>query len=296
MNEPALTINELSKNFDGHVALDHASMQVPRGSIYGFIGQNGAGKSTTLKTVMGLIKADRGEVNVLGENAWGLPVATKAKIAYVPEVSFHFSWLSIEGMMDYVGQFYPHWNKKQALDLLDAIHLDPNKSIKSLSLGQTRSVSIIIGLACNAELLILDEPSGNLDVVARRLFQQVLLDYARAGDKTIVLSSHVLTDLERVVDHVGIIHRGKMLVEDELDNLKENLRYLHLIYSASPPEHFDIPGIVHIERFNNEARLAVANLTSEELNQYRCTQNAQIDIQPMSLEEIFVAYATGQAA
>jgi len=294
MSENAIEIRDLYKGYTkDEPVLKGLSMTVPTGSIYGFIGKNGTGKSTTLNTIMGLLKADAGAVSILGQNAWGLPVATKRRIAFVAETSFHFNWLTVQESLDYVAQFYSTWEANKATELLSALEIQPHKKISALSLGQTRSISLIGALCCNPDLLVLDEPSGNLDVVARRLFQQYLLDFAQQPGKTVLLSSHVLTDLERVVDRVGILRDGKIIMEDDLDNLKENTRHLRLLYTDEVPNHFDIPNIVHTEYFKNEVRLTVHNLNEHELGSYRCLQNAKVEVQEMSLEDIFVSYSLG---
>lgn len=296
MSGNAVEIDELYKGYaQDELVLKGLSMRVPTGSIYGFIGQNGSGKSTTLNTLMGLLQPQDGRVKILNDNAWGISAATKARIAYVPEVSFHFSWLTVREMMNFVAQFYPSWNPREADELLAAIELPADKKINSLSLGQSRSVSIITALSCNPDLLILDEPAGNLDVVARRLFQQHIIDFARQEGKSVLLSSHVLTDLERVIDRVGIIRGGKIIVEDELDNLKERLTYLRLIYNGEPPKEIDVPNTIHTERYKNEVRLTVDGCDEQQLRHYPSLAQARIEVQTMSLEEIFVAYSSSAA-
>lgn len=225
----AIEVSGLSKSYDNKInALSGFSMQVPMGSIYGFIGQNGAGKSTAIKALMGLIKADAGSVKVLGEDAWGVSVATKMRIGYMPEISFHFSWMKIQQMINYVAKFYPQWSQETAINLMQSLELSPDRKVSELSLGQTRAVSFIIALSSQPDLLILDEPSANLDVIARRKFLHHVLEFSRGEGKTVMLSSHILTDLEKVVDHIGIIKKGNMVLEENLDSVKERVTQLHL--------------------------------------------------------------------
>ena len=297
MPDNAIEIRNLYKGYDRHdPVLKGLSMTVPKGSIYGFIGQNGTGKSTTLNTLMGLLKADSGTVQMLGENSWGISAETKTHIAYVSEVSFHFSWLNVQQSLDYVAQFYPNWDREKAVELLSALKIQTNKKVTSLSLGQTRAVSLIAALCCNPDLLILDEPAGNLDVVARRLFQQYILDFAQQEGKTVLLSSHVLTDLERVVDRIGIIRDGKIIVEDELDTLKEQTRKIRLVYESTPPVNFDVPNLIQVETNKNEVRLIVSSLDEGLLPQYRCISGAKVEVRSMGLEDIFVAYSLAEVS
>lgn len=292
MSKNAIEIKDLQKGYSKDKAvLNGLDMNIPEGSIYGFIGRNGAGKSTTLNTLMGLLKPWSGRVEILGEDPWGLPVSTKRRIAYVPEVSFHFQWLNVMESLAYIAQFYPEWKQALAEEMLNALDISPDKKITELSLGQTRSVSIIAAICCNPDLLILDEPSGNLDVIARRLFQNYIIDFMRQDNKTVLISSHVLTDLERIIDNIGIIRNGRMIVEGELDSLKEKTHKLRLVYDDEPPRDFDIPDIISKEYFASEVRIVLSGLDEERLPSYQCIARARkVEIQPMSLEDIFVAY------
>ncbi len=292
MSKNAIEIEGLHKGYRGEKAvLNGLDMNVPEGSIYGFIGRNGAGKSTTLNTLMGLLKPWSGSVKILGDASWELPVPTKRRIAYVPETSFHFPWLTVSESLSYIAQYYPGWKQAKANEMLNALDISPDKTVTDLSLGQSRSVSIIAALCCNPDLLILDEPSGNLDVIARRLFQNYIIDFMRQENKTVLISSHILTDLERVIDNIGIIRNGGMIVEDELDSLKEKTCKLRLVYDDEPPRDFDIPNIMSRESFAGEVRIVLSNLEKEALPSYQCIAGARkVEIQPMSLEDIFVAY------
>lgn len=292
MTKNAIEVKNLHKGYSKDEAvLNGLNMNIPEGSIYGFIGRNGAGKSTTLNTLMGLLKPWSGRVRILGEDPWGLPVAAKRRIAYVPEVSYHFPWLNVRESLAYIAQFYPGWKQALSEEMLDALDISYDKKIKDLSLGQTRSVSIIAGICCNPDLLILDEPSGNLDVIARRLFQNYIIDFMRQGNKTVLMSSHILTDLERIIDYIGIIRNGRMIVEGELDTLKEKIHKLRLVYDNEPPGDFDIPNILSCEHFVSEVRIVLTDLDEETLPSYQCIAGARkVEIQPMSLEDIFVAY------
>lgn len=293
MSKNAIEIKDLHKGYRrGETVLNGLNMNVPEGSVYGFIGRNGTGKSTTLNTLMGLLKPWSGRVKILGEEPWGLPVSTKRRIAYAPEVSFHFSWLNVRESLAYIAQFYPDWKQVKAEEMLDALDISLNKKIMELSLGQTRSVSIIAAICCNPDLLILDEPSGNLDVIARRLFQNYIIDFMRQENKTVLISSHILTDLERIIDNIGIIRNGRMIVEDELDSLKEKTHKLRLVYDNEPPRDFDIPNIISRESFANEVQIVLSDLDKEALPSCQCIAQARkVEIQPMSLEDIFVAYS-----
>jgi ABC-2 type transport system ATP-binding protein len=298
MSKNAIEIKDLHKGYrKGETVLNGFDMTVPEGSVYGLIGRNGAGKSTTLNTLMGLLKPWSGSVNILGEASWGVSVSTKRRIAYAPEVSFHFSWLkwlNVRESLAYIAQFYPDWKQAKADEMLDALDISPDRMVKDLSLGQTRSVSIIAAICCNPDLLILDEPSGNLDVIVRRLFQSYIIDFIRQENKTVLISSHILTDLEKVIDYIGIIRNGRMIVEDELDSLKEKTHKLRLIYDTEPPRDFDIPNIISQECFAGEAQIVLSDLDKEALPSYPCVVGARkVEIQPMSLEDIFVAYSMG---
>jgi ABC-2 type transport system ATP-binding protein len=293
MGKNAIEIKDLHKGYhEGEAVLNGLDMTVPEGSVYGLIGRNGAGKSTTLNTLMGMLKPWSGSVTILGGASWGVSVSTKRRITYAAEESFHYPWLTAGEALAYIAQFYPGWNQAKADEMLDALDISPDKRVKGLSLGQSRSVSLIAAICCNPDLLILDEPSGNLDVIVRRQFQQFILDFMRQENKTVLISSHILTDLERVIDHIGIIRNGRMIVEGELDSLKEKTHKLRLVYDNEPPRDFNIPNVISQECFAGEAQIVLSDLDKEALSSYPCVAGARkFEIQPMSLEDIFVAYA-----
>ena len=295
MSKNVIKIKGLCKGYSrGEAVLKGLDMTVPEGSVYGLIGRNGAGKSTTLKTLMGMLKPWSGSVNILGETSWGVSVATKRRITHAAEESFHYPWLTVREALAYIAQFYPGWKQAKADEMLDSLDITPDKQVGGLSLGQSRSLSLIAAICCNPDLLILDEPSGNLDVIVRRLFQQFILEFMRQENKTVLISSHILTDLERVIDHIGIIRNGRMIAEDELDSLKEKTHKLRLVYDNEPPRDFDIPNVISQECSAGEARIVLSDLDKEALPSYQCIAGARkVEIQPMSLEDIFVAYAMG---
>lgn len=219
---------DLHKGYGNKQVLQGIDLCMRPGEVLGLIGRNGAGKSTLIRCLLGLSESDQGSATVFGEKAYSMSDATKARLAYVPQQPSSLGWLRVQDMLNFVGRFYPRWNPALVDKLVDRWELDRNQSMAKLSPGERQRLALIRALAAQPDLLVLDEPAAALDPVARRdLLREIAV---QAGDigTTVLFSSHILSDLERVASHVAFIDRGKMLVEGELDGLKERYGRLHV--------------------------------------------------------------------
>ena len=199
----------VSRSFDRTVVVQDLNLRVRRGSIYGLLGRNGAGKTTAIKMLVGLIWPHSGQIKVNGVEPAHFTVADRWKIGYVSERQILNPFMRVNVLIKFTASFYPDWDFALCDRLLQRFKIDPSKRIRALSLGTSRQVAFVLALAQRPDLLILDEPAANLDVVARRDFLDEMLQLLREENKTVLLSSHILSDVERVADEIGIMAGGQ---------------------------------------------------------------------------------------
>src|SRR4051794_17525083 len=204
-----LILSGLLKRYGRKLVLGGVDLTIPTGSVTGLLAKNGEGKTTLIKAALGLIKTDAGEARVLGERPRELSADAKARIGYVPQVVTLYPWMRPKQLLSYTAAFYPDWNQRLAEQLLRDWRVDPETKVGALSVGTLQKLSIILAMAHEPELMILDEPAAALDPQARRDFLKALLDVAADGRRTILFSTHITSDLERVADSVAILRGGR---------------------------------------------------------------------------------------
>jgi ABC-2 type transport system ATP-binding protein len=197
---------------------------LPRGAVYGLVGANGAGKTTLIRHVLGLLRAESGSVRVFGFDPVADPVAVLSRIGYLSEENDLPGWMRVDELMRYSRAFYPAWDQGYAEELRQAFALDPRAKIKHLSKGQKARAGLLIALAHRPELLVLDEPSSGLDPIVRRDILGAILRTIAAEGRTVLFSSHLLEEVERVADHVTMISQGRIALSAPLHALKESHR------------------------------------------------------------------------
>jgi ABC-2 type transport system ATP-binding protein len=239
-----LCATALEKRYDGRTVLAGVSLQVEPGSVLGLIGRNGAGKSTLIRALLGLIEVDGGHADVWGAPALRMHDAAKARIGYVPQQPEALAWLEVGQMLDLVGRFYPRWDAAYVRQTLDRWELQPNRLLGKLSPGERQRVALIRALASCPDLLVLDEPAAALDPVARRdLLREIALRAGESGT-TVLFSTHIVSDLERVASHIAFLHQGRLLLDSELDALKERHVRLRVPAGVAPQLAGMVPGEV----------------------------------------------------
>jgi ABC-2 type transport system ATP-binding protein len=236
---PPLAAQGVTHCYEGSNVLIGVDMVLAPGSVLGLIGRNGAGKSTLIRAMLGLLQPLAGSAFVFGEPALKLSDLVKERIAYVPQQPEALAWLTAQQMLDYVGRFYPRWDTTFARNTIERWHIPPNKVMAKLSPGERQRVDLIRALASQPDLLVLDEPAAALDPVARReLLREIALRAGESGT-TVLFSTHIVSDLERVASEVAFLHQGKLLMRCSLDETKERYARLWLPapMSVAAPAH-----------------------------------------------------------
>ena len=280
--------DQVCRSFQDTMALNNFTMRVPRGSIYGFLGRNGSGKTTAIKILAGLIKPTSGSVQVLGRIPFEFTPEDRQKIGYVSEKQILPANFKVGKLIAFCAQFYPQWDHDLVRRLLERFRINPRQKISVLSQGTQRQVAFILALAQKPELLILDEPASTLDVVARREFLDEILELIRQEDRTVLISSHILSDIERVADHIGILVDGTLKISEPLDELADTVKQIRFHSFSRSPMQISMPDTFRSAR--SEKEMLVTARIKDEAQVTRVAQEAgaQYEILDLPLEDIFV--------
>ena len=288
-SEPVVEIKALTRRFGAKTALDDISITLPRGTVFGLVGANGAGKTTLIKHILGLLKAKAGTVRVFGRDPVADPAAVLGRIGYVSEEHDLPGWMSVWELMRYTRAFYPQWDPVYAEELRGRFDLDPAAKIKNLSKGQRARAGLIAALAYRPDLLVLDEPSAGLDPIVRRDILEAIIRAIADEGRTVLFSSHLLNEVERVSDHVTMINNGKIVFSAPLDDIKATHRFLTLRFEQARSLPPPLAGVLSWEGAGHEWT-AVYHGQSGDLQAAAATCGAQVlDKRVPSLDEIFVA-------
>ena len=241
-----IQVEQVVKEFEGFRALDEISLHVKKGAIYGLVGPNGAGKSTIMRLITGVYKSDQGSVKIDGEPVWE-NVNAKSKFAYIPDDFFYFYNASTLEMKKFYEGIYKTFDEKLFYRLQECFaNIDPKKSIRRLSKGMQKQVAFWLSVSCRPQLLILDEPVDGLDPVMRRQVWSIIMSEVSEQETTILVSSHNLRELEDVCDHVGIMNKGKIIVERSLNELQNNVSKIQVAFQSGMPKLPDSFDVLHM--------------------------------------------------
>lgn len=283
-----IEIQNLRKKFDTFPVLDDATMHVPKGCVYGLVGPNGAGKTTILNHITGIYKPDSGEIQIDGEPVWD-NVNAKAKIAYIPDEIFYFGSFSTNDMMKYYKSIYPEFDMGRFEKLAEAFPaIDIKSPIRRLSKGMQKQSAFWLALCMNPAILILDEPVDGLDPVMRRQIWGLIMSDVADRDTTVLISSHNLRELEDVCDYVGILNKGKIMLERSLAELQGTICKVQIAFEKETPAWPDGLTILHESSLGRIHTLIVQ--ASPSLAEKLLTPLSPILLEPLplSLEEIFI--------
>jgi ABC-2 type transport system ATP-binding protein len=286
-------IDHLTRRFGKKIALDDVSLSVPAGTVLGLVGENGAGKTTLIKHLLGLLKAQSGRVSVLGLDPVAKPVQVLSKIGYLSEEPELPGWMRVHELIRYVSAFYPRWDHAYAEQLRQGFALDPMAKVKTLSKGQRARAGLLVALAYRPPLLLLDEPSSGLDPIVRRDILGAIVRTIAEEGRTVIFSSHLLTEVERVSDRVAMIRNGRIEFCDSIERLKESHARLTLQFDSPRSAPPILNGALTWDGSGREWTAVCAGRRDDLAMQARTIGAQIVDESQLSLDEIFIARTGG---
>jgi ABC-2 type transport system ATP-binding protein len=286
-----LRMQNLTRCFGPLTALDDVTLEVTTGSVFGLLGKNGAGKSTAIKLLMGFLHPTRGRVELFGFPAVFREPEFRSRIAYVSETQMYPPWMTVQALVKFHSGFYPEWNERVAREILSQFRLNSAQRVHQLSKGQRRQLGLALALSQGSEFLVLDEPFSGVDVENRRFVIDLIIDLLQHESRTLLITSHILTDLERIVSHVGILDAGRLRCVSELESLKAKTKRLHLRPLSSRGPLRDLPGAEAL-RARSDGSLTVMNFSPELRNTARDYFGSEPEVEDLSLEEIFLDFVS----
>jgi len=290
-NSTAIEAENLSKTFAGGVAaVSGLDLRVPRGSVYGLVGRNGAGKTTLIRMLMGLLRPTGGSGRILGAEMWQAEPSRRQRVGYVSQVHKAHGWMTVAELCRYLSYFYRKWDQPYAQSLAERFALPWERQIGLLSGGEQRKVAILLAFAARPEVLMLDEPAAELDPISRReLIDETVEVIAGVSPCTVFFSTHILSDLERVAEYVGIMDRGRIVTEAKLDDLQNRTKRVQVVFDAAgPPEGFEIPGAIRTKVEGPVVTSVVRLVSGTQLDELRRCEGLRVNVFPLGLEDIFI--------
>jgi len=286
MNDLAIHTQGLAKYFGKTRAVDSLDLKVPRGAVYGFLGRNGAGKTTTVRTLLGLLHPSGGSAEVLGFDIGRDLIAILERTGFVPENKTLFSGITPAQLVHFNQGYFPKWSSELVARYAELFEIPMQTPFAKLSLGNKTKVCHLLALCQGADLLILDEPSIGLDPVITDLLLRVLVEDHVSEGKTVFLSSHQLAEVERIADWVGIIEKGKILLETRLEDIRQNYRLIRAAGDAAPT--ISSPDLIAVQSSENFRSYLVTREAEDFAAMLRAKGMTILEILPVSLEEVFL--------
>ena len=288
MNSATVEASKLSKAFGEKQVLQDLSFGVAPGDVIGVLGKNGAGKTTLLELMLGFTPPTSGAVRVFGHASHSLPGSIKARVGFVPQQDELLDQLTVADQLRVIASFYPHWDSALIERLCAEWGVDTQARIKSMSVGERQKLSILLAFGHKPDLLILDEPVASLDPIARRQFLEQLLTISTDGQRAIVFSSHIVSDIERLANRIWILKEGRLDWQGDLDSLKESIVRLHIRGSSAELPALAIPGMLSLRREGAFATAVVRNWAPEAQEVLEKGASVRIEVEALGLEEIFL--------
>jgi ABC-2 type transport system ATP-binding protein len=299
--KPVVSIDGLSRRFGGTLALDNISLTVQPGLVYGLVGANGAGKTTLIKHLLGLLKAQQGKVSVFGLDPVQHPAEVLEKIGYLSEHRDMPEWMRVDELLRYTSAFHLRWDQEYAAKMVKTFGLDTSKKIKQLSKGMRAQLGLIAAVSHRPELLLLDEPSTGLDAVVRRdILNEIIRTVADDG-RTVIFSSHLLDEVEMMSDHVFMIDHGNLVLQGELDKVKQQHQLMTISFDSQPSDRLDaaqtdppiVDGMVSAQRNGDLWKVVMRHEFDSDADLHQAWNSIGGRVtksRSASLSEIFVAH------
>lgn len=278
----------VGKRFGRQDVLRGVDLAVPEGAVVGLVGTNGSGKSTLIKCLLGLLQPTMGRASIWGEDPWFLSAEGKSKLGYVPQTVQLFPWMRVDDQLDYIGAFYERWDRAYVETLVDRLEIPRDRKVGPLSVGQLQKLALVLAMGHRPPLLILDEPVASLDPIARRELLKLLMEQALDNSHTVLFSTHITSDLERVATHVALLRDGRIQLFDELDAMKDRVKRLRLTAAAPLPLRIDVRGAIRTQIDGPHALVTVTDLNDDLLAELKRKYDTDIAVEDLNLEDIFV--------
>jgi ABC-2 type transport system ATP-binding protein len=291
MNE-ILRIQNLSKSFGPKRVLEDFNMSLEKGKVYGLLGVNGAGKTTLIRIIMGAIPKDSGEVVYKANRLKYNDTTYKREIGFIAEESVFFSWMTVQQLLKFNSSFYSTWNTAKVNSYLDRLDLSKKAKIKNMSRGMKLKLGLIVALGSEPEMLILDDPTSGLDVPTRHEFLKGILQEILGTGTTILFASHMVHELEGIIDQLGILHQGRLILEDEFQEIKNSVKRVRIIFHEDPPEKIEIEEALTQTSQHNRVEVVVYPWNEAVINRLEVLGPSEKEVESVSLEEIFVSFVS----
>ena len=291
MSEQAIEAVNLTKTFSGgNVAVSSLDLVIPKGTVYGLMGRNGSGKSTAIRLLLGLLKADSGSARILGHELWAASRPVRSKVAYVAQHPQLPGWMNLRDLGRYVSHLYDSWDQKLFETAAVRWDLPMLQSVGRMSAGEQRKTAVVLALAPQPEVLLLDEPTAGLDSIAKREFVNLLIEMlAERPSTTIVLSTHEIGDLGRLANVVGVMDRGRLVLSHEVEELQQTMRKVQIIYpNEEAAQGLRLPGVIRQETVGSVVTAVCRLANDQQLDFIRQESGVRLEIFPMGIEDIFV--------
>jgi ABC-2 type transport system ATP-binding protein len=288
--ETIIATEGLTKSFHGKIVVNRLDLEVPRGAIFALFGDNGAGKSTTIRMLTGLMEPDAGTATILGEDCWARAFALRHRVGYVPEKPRFYDWMTVREIGWFTAGFHKPGFYYRYVGLIDRFRLDASTRLKALSKGGYAKIGLALALASDPEVLVLDEPTSGLDLFIRREFLSSMVDLAGAG-RTIVISSHGIAEVERVASHAAFMAEGRLLLTDSIEGLRKRLVRVRLRFDNMPPPPAALGTVLDHEVSGRLWQAVLQDPDPAAMNELRCCREDVFDVEeiPLSLEEMYTA-------
>ncbi len=288
MGDSPIVMENLVKYYDGRCVLNGIDLAVPRGCIYGLLGRNGGGKTTIIRILLGLEPATRGRTMLLGQDSAQLTAQTRSRIGYVAEGHNLIQNYKVRRLIGLCKGLAVQWNEEFFGHLMETFRLPLDRKVKELSAGMRAELNLALAMATDPELLILDDPTLGLDTVARRQFLELAIDLIQKQNRTILFSSHILADVERIADRIGVLVAGRLVVDCELEELKSRVKKFQVLFATRAPESLYITEIIQQQSEGREMVLTVANWNPQKRAILETFKPESVTELPMTLEDIFI--------
>lgn len=293
---PIVEFKGLTKSFRWDKALDSVDLNIMPGSIIGLLGPNGCGKSTLMRHMIGLYLPDKGSCTTYGCDAGKLTQKELSRIGYVHQEGELLDWMTVDQLIRYVGAFHSHWNSDLEDQYVKDFELNRYADVGDLSPGQRQKLLILLAIGHEPGFLILDEPASALDPISRAQFLNLLIKLIQQEPKTILISSHILSDVEKIIDHVIIMKKGKVIVNQSFDDLRDHYMRVKLTsLGVSLPEKLPFERVLSYQENNGQAALIVENPQIDTIKKQAESINCRIDFNSLPLEDIYKIMMEPQA-